>query len=134
MAEVFYLKHQPLIALKYIDSTFTNFLDFKDKNLKEKALFLKAKSLLKAKKIVEADENFKIATAYKNELLKDQLQKRYTLATVKHETKKRELELLESKQKITLDKNHQELSKTGVNFTRFNTCWYVFLSAKNTKR
>lgn len=114
LANVYYLKHQQKIALKYIDSATAMFANYNNKNLKKELLFLKAKSLLKDNKVKKADSAYRVAERFKDSLEKERLAKEYLLATVKYETKKRELELLESQQKNKLFKIEKSYQKTGI--------------------
>lgn len=114
IANVYYLTNKSGMALKYIDSALNSYPNYHDKKLKQKTLFLKAKALLKAGKIKQADKAFEISNNFNDSIRKEELSKNYLLATVKHETKKRELELLESKQKIALDKVTKNYQKLGL--------------------
>ncbi|QOD59381.1 tetratricopeptide repeat protein [Polaribacter haliotis] len=92
VANVYYLKHEPKIALKYIDSIFIYLEKDNNPNLKEESLFLKGKTFLKLNLFNKADEVLIAAEKYKDSLELVKLENQYLIAAVKFETEKKELE------------------------------------------
>ena len=114
VANVYYLKNNTSKAIKYLDSTFFTLQKFQNNNLKEKALFLKAKVNFKARDFENAEIYFNNAQEYKDSINKVKIEKRYAYSAIKYEAKERQIELQESKQKNEIDSYVKFFQKIGI--------------------
>ena len=102
IARIFYLKNQPKIAIKYIDSTLSILKKYHDVKVKKLALNLKARSYLHLNEYKKANLYFDIYQKYVDSLDAVKARKNYMIDVVKHETNEKESALLVSREQLKL--------------------------------
>jgi two-component sensor histidine kinase len=113
LADLYYKKSDIKTSLKYIDSVSLILKKYPSSYIQQNYYGLKAKCLLVNNNISLANEYFDKLKKYSDSIKSTRVKQRYLLATVKYETKRKEQELILTKQKIALQKktnNYQKIA------------------------
>jgi len=133
VADIMYFMNKPDIALTYLDSAFEVMKQYSYKNYYRKALNLKAKCYLLKGNMVKANLYFLSLQKFNDSLDKEKVKYTYATATAKYQSKIKEQELRDIKQKIFWEKSNNR-SQRIVLISTFIVILLLVLYVLNLKR